>query len=109
VFIAASIGQLSLQEHVTALCTQQSDAREDALQTICLLDREKDTRRQDSVHYQEFLQGNGDKVPDEVLASAEKKVGPDDVINLQFTSGKWKTRVTLEPEKKLLDDMFLSQ
>ncbi|KAH8173958.1 AMP-binding enzyme domain-containing protein [Sarocladium implicatum] len=86
VFIAASIGQLSLQEHVTALCTQQSDAREDALQTICLLDREKDTRRQDSVHYQEFLQGNGDKVPDEVLASAEKKVGPDDVINLHHRS-----------------------
>lgn len=86
-FIAATIGQVSLQEHINIIHNERSKSPNDDLYTVCL-DRQRMLEGKTFFYYQDFLKSEAGAATFADLDRAERKVDPDDVINLQFTSGE---------------------
>lgn len=85
-FIATSIGQVNLARHIDVLQAEQSKNK-GCLQLVCL-DRPTASKGPPLSHYHDFLNTHAGNGAHESLEEAERRVDPNDVINLQFTSGE---------------------
>lgn len=88
--MAQSIGRRSLSPHIASLCDilSRREILRDFQTVVLLSDKVPDTKL-DVVLYKDFnstrvLTGS-DRI---MLQNAENLVSPDDVLNLQFTSGE---------------------
>ncbi|KXJ85715.1 hypothetical protein Micbo1qcDRAFT_127508 [Microdochium bolleyi] len=81
VFMAAAVGPANLLNHINILRSKAASV------TIITLDHPKSLSAEGkrTIDYKEFLKPSGTSY--RALEQAEKRVKPEDVINLQFTSG----------------------
>lgn len=87
-FISPAIGTRSLQGHIQRLCAK--DGRGPALpelQKVVSLGEVTDTESQIKL-YRAFVSKGQSEVDGALCERAENAVTPDDILNLQFTSGK---------------------
>lgn len=90
IFMAKNIGPADMKGHMECLVKQPKEGRP---RVICL-DRTSATSDIPlQGYYDEFLGAASYSDSQRHLEEAERKVSPDDVINLQFTSGKLETSI----------------
>jgi hypothetical protein len=91
VFIASGIGSRSLSSHIKILRGDQSTspALPDLRHLICLGNIYTDILGVEILSYSTFISDvKFVTTEDSILCRAESSVKPEDVLNLQFTSGK---------------------
>lgn len=93
--MAENIGQVNLRQHMDILSTSRTEISKRGFILVCL---DRDSKASyDSLrsYYDEFLGAGSYSDSQAILEKAESKVTPEDLINLQFTSGK--STVPTEP------------